>query len=69
MLNAKPGEDVKLEGGDVVIAGEVDGGLESHGFEGSVDLMHLVQKLTKQLPRYYCSVGVSGLVGEGFGLV
>ncbi len=27
----KPGEDVELKDGDVVVAGEVDGGFESHG--------------------------------------
>ncbi len=27
----KPGEDVELKDGDVVIAGEVYGGFESHG--------------------------------------
>jgi hypothetical protein len=29
----EPGEDVKLKDRDVVVAGEVDGRLESHGFQ------------------------------------
>lgn len=29
----EPGEDVKLEDGDVVVACEVDGGLQSHGLQ------------------------------------
>lgn len=34
-----PGEDVKLEAGDVVVAGEVYSGLEGHGFQPRPDRM------------------------------
>jgi len=34
---ALPCEDVKLKHRDVVVDGEVDGGLQGHGFQGGVD--------------------------------
>ena len=49
------GEDVKLEVGDVVIAGEVYRGLERHGLQPRADGVHLVQGQSEQLPRHDCS--------------
>lgn len=37
----EPGEDVELKDGDVVVAGEVDGGLERHGLQARADRMDL----------------------------
>lgn len=56
----EPGEDVKLEDGDVVVAGEVDGGLEGHGFQARADGVELVQCLPEHLPRHYSPENTSG---------
>ena len=47
------GEDVELEHGDVVVAGEVYGGLERHGLQAGADGMELVEGLAEHLPRNY----------------
>ena len=47
------GEDVELEVGDEVVAGEVDGGLEGHGLQSRPDGMHLRERLPEVLPRHY----------------
>ena len=52
-----PGEDVELKDRDVVVDGEVDGGLQSHGLQGGVDGVHFTQSLSKQPPGYNGSVG------------
>lgn len=49
----KPGEDVKLKDRDVVVAGEVDGGLESHGLQAQADGVKLMEGLTKCPPWHY----------------
>lgn len=49
----KPGEDVKLKDRDVVVAGKVDGGLESHGLQARADRVKLVESLTKCPPWHY----------------
>lgn len=47
-------ENVKLKDWDVVVAGEVDGGLEGHGLQAWADGMHLVKALAKHFPWHYC---------------
>ena len=47
-----PREHVELEVGNVVVSGEVDGGLERHGLEARVDGVHLRQAFPKRLPRH-----------------
>ena len=49
---AIPAEDVKLKDRDVVIAGEVDGGLEGHGFQRRANGVSLVQGVAELLPRH-----------------
>lgn len=49
----QPGEDVELKDGDVVVTGEVDGGLESHGLQAQADRVKLVEGLTKRPPWHY----------------
>ena len=46
------GEDVELEHGDVVVAGEVYGGLEGHGLQSGADGVKLMERLTEHLPRH-----------------
>lgn len=46
----EPGEDVELKHRDVVVAGEVDGGLESHGLQAQADGVKLMECLTKRPP-------------------
>lgn len=46
------GEDVELKDGDVVVAREVDGGLESHGLQARADRVKLVESLAKCPPRH-----------------
>lgn len=48
----KPGENVKFKHGDVVIACEVDGGLEGHGLQAGTDWMKFMKRLTEHLPRH-----------------
>lgn len=47
-------EDVKLEHRDVVVAGEVNGGLQGHGLQAGTDGMHFVKALSKDFPGHYC---------------
>ena len=49
---AIPAEDVKLKDGDVVVAGEVNGGLEGHGFQRRANGVSLVQGVAELLPRH-----------------
>lgn len=46
-------EDVKLEDRDVVVAGEVDGGLEGHGLQAGTDGVHFVKALSEDFPGHY----------------
>jgi len=46
-------EDVELKHRDVVVAREVDGGFEGHGFQPRADKMHFVKTLAEHLPRHY----------------
>ena len=46
-------EDVELEVGDEVVAGEIDGGLERHRLQPRPDRVNLAQRLTEVLPRNY----------------
>ncbi len=55
---ASPGENVKLKHRDVVVDCEVDGGLESHGLEGRVDLVNVLKNLAEYSPRNDCPVCV-----------
>lgn len=48
-------EDVKLKNGNVVVAGEVDGGFEGHGLQTGADGMHFVKALSEDFPWHYCS--------------
>lgn len=48
----QPGEDVELKNGDVVVAGEVDGGFKRHGLQARADGVKLVQGLPEHLPRH-----------------
>lgn len=43
-------EDIELEHWDVVIARQVNRGLQGHGFQPRADRVHLVQGLTETLP-------------------
>lgn len=47
-------EDVKLEHRNVVVAGQVNGGLEGHGLQARADGMHFVKALSEDFPRHYC---------------
>ena len=47
-----PAEDVKLKDGDVVVAGEVDGGLEGHGLQRRADGVGVVQRVAELFPRH-----------------
>ena len=49
---AVPAEDVKLKDRDVVIAGEVDGGLQSHGLQRRANRVSLMQRIAELLPRH-----------------
>lgn len=46
-------EDVKLKDRNVVVAGEVDGGLEGHGLQAGADGVHFVKALSKDFPGHY----------------
>lgn len=46
----QPGENVELKHWDVVVAGEVDGGLESHGLQAQADGVELMKSLAKCPP-------------------
>lgn len=46
----QPGEDVELKDRDVVVACQVDGGLEGHGLQAQADGVELVEGLTKRSP-------------------
>ncbi len=48
----EPGEDVKLKDRDVVVAGEVYGGLKGHGLQSRADGMKLMERLSEHLPRH-----------------
>ena len=45
-----PSKDIKLEVWDEVVAGEVNGRLEGHGFESRSDGMDLAQSHSKNFP-------------------
>lgn len=47
-------EDVKLEHRNVVIAGEVNGGFESHSLQTAADGMYVMKALTEDFPWHYC---------------
>lgn len=49
----QPGEDVELEDRDVVVTGEVNGGLESHGLQAQTDGVKLMESLSKRPPWHY----------------
>lgn len=46
------GEDVKLKHGDVVIAGEIYGRLESHGFHSVLKRVRISQLLLETVPLH-----------------
>lgn len=48
----KPGEDVKLKDGDVVVAGEVNGRFKRHGLQARADGVKLMQGLPEHFPRH-----------------
>ena len=48
----QPGEDVELEHRDVVVEGEVYGGLEGHGFQPGADGVELMQGLSEGPPGH-----------------
>lgn len=60
------GEDVKLKDGDVVVAGQVDGGLEGHGLQTQADGVELMESLTERSPRHD-GPGGGGYWSEGHG--
>lgn len=45
-------EDVELKHGNVVIAGEIYGGLESHGFHPILKCVHILQLHLKTVPLH-----------------
>ena len=48
-----PCKNVELKVGDEVVASEVDGRLQGHGFEAGSDGMDLAQGYSKNFPRNY----------------
>ena len=48
----QPGEDVKLKVGDVVVARQIDGGLEGVGLQSFLETVNFIQALTERLPRH-----------------
>lgn len=52
------GEDVKLKHGDVVVAGQVDGGLQGHGLQTQTDRVELMESLAEGSPRHDGPAGV-----------
>ena len=48
-----PCKNVELKVGDEVVASEVDGWLQGHGFEARSDGMDLAQGYSKNFPRNY----------------
>ena len=57
-------EDVELEHGDVVVAGQVDGGLEGHGLQPGADEVHFVKALAEHLPGHDGPGGRRGAVSS-----
>lgn len=56
------GEDVKLEHRDVVVAGQVDGGLQGHGLQTQTDGVELMESLAEGSPRHDGPAGGSDVV-------
>ena len=50
----RPRENVEFENGDVVVACQIDGWLESHNFKRRSHVVHLGQRLFKLLPWHDC---------------
>ena len=46
------GEDVELKHRDVVVAGQVDGGLQGHGLQAQADGVELMESLAERSPRH-----------------
>ncbi len=65
-----PCEDVKLKAADIIIAGEVNGGFERHGFQWGTNRVDLTQCLPEYLPRDNRSGEVKNshvsFIGTGF---
>lgn len=45
-------EDVKFKHGNVVVTGEIDRGLESHGLHAILEGVHVLQLLLESRPRH-----------------
>ena len=51
MISSEPGEDIELEVGDVVVAGEVDRRLERHRFQTRRYRVNLKRKFCVRIAR------------------
>lgn len=52
----QPREDIKLKHRDVVVAGEIDGWFQGHGFHPFLEGVHALQLLFKLAPVHYAPV-------------
>ena len=50
----KPGEDVKLKVRDIIVTGQVYGGLQSHRLQPRTDGMDFVERQSEQFPGNNC---------------
>ena len=56
-------KDVKFKHWNIIIAGQINSGFQSHGLQPRTDGMYFMKGLSEALPRYYCPrMGVG--VGE-----
>ena len=52
-MENKPGEDVKLKVGDIIVTGQVYGGLQGHRLQPRADRMDFVERQSEEFPRNY----------------
>lgn len=53
-----PCEHIKLEAGDIIIAGKVNRWLQCHCFQRGADIVDFIQGLSEQLPCHYSSARI-----------
>lgn len=49
----QPCKNIKFKDRNIIIAGQINSGLQSHGLQPRTDGMHFMQGLSKALPRDY----------------
>lgn len=47
-------KDVKFKNWNIIIAGQINSGFQSHGFQPRTDGMYFMKGLSEALPRDYC---------------